>query len=152
MDAEFKVPMVTRRTPALARSKTPTMLASTPSKPRQSSARGEALSAITNMPELQVGDQVTALQYSGILRFLGTIGDKPGVFGGIELTGEHRGSGKNDGSVNGYTISPLLSPLLDLNLLTTYITCTALNTSTATSIVAFLSRQTGFNPLSLNRI
>ena len=53
-------------------------------------------------PLLEIGDSVTAMQYEGTLRYLGPVGDKPGDFGGIELSGEWVGKGKNNGSVQGF--------------------------------------------------
>lgn len=39
--------------------------------------------------------------FQGVLRFLGEVEFKAGEWGGIELLGEWKGKGKNDGSVSG---------------------------------------------------
>lgn len=50
-----------------------------------------------------IGDyvRVESLGFEGILRFLGEIDGKAGIFAGVELSGGFAGKGKNDGSVNG---------------------------------------------------
>ncbi|KAJ7703320.1 hypothetical protein B0H17DRAFT_1042700 [Mycena rosella] len=50
-----------------------------------------------------VGDNVRieSLGYEGILRYLGTIDGKPGLWAGVELGGGFAGKGKNNGTVNG---------------------------------------------------
>lgn len=60
------------------------------------SSSGQAASA-----ELQVGDKVRGLGFEGVLRFLGEVEFKAGIWGGIELSGDNAGKGKNDGSVQG---------------------------------------------------
>lgn len=56
----------------------------------------------------EVGDEVRieSLGHEGILRFLGEIDGKPGLWAGVELSGGFSGRGKNDGSVNGSVCSP----------------------------------------------
>ena len=53
----------------------------------------------------RVGDVVrtSGLEHPfvGVLRYLGPVGKKDGVFAGIELVGEWIGKGKNDGSALG---------------------------------------------------
>ncbi|KAI0342068.1 hypothetical protein BDW22DRAFT_1358196 [Trametopsis cervina] len=50
-----------------------------------------------------IGDnvRVESLGFEGILRFLGEIDGKAGIFAGVELSSGFAGKGKNDGSVNG---------------------------------------------------
>ena len=51
---------------------------------------------------LHVGDRVSALGMEGTLRYIGDVQFKPGMWGGIELSGEYAGKGKNDGTVQGW--------------------------------------------------
>lgn len=46
----------------------------------------------------------------GVLRFLGKVEGKDGIWAGVELEGEWKGHGKNDGSVAGLVSAPLLLP------------------------------------------
>ena len=50
-----------------------------------------------------VGDNVRieSLGFEGILRYLGEIDGKPGMWAGVELGGGFAGKGKNNGSVAG---------------------------------------------------
>jgi dynactin complex subunit len=50
-----------------------------------------------------VGDgvRIESLGFEGMLRFVGEIDGKEGLFAGIELSGGFTGKGKNDGSVAG---------------------------------------------------
>lgn len=51
----------------------------------------------------EVGDNVRieSLGFEGILRYLGEIDGKPGMWAGVELSGGFAGKGKNNGSVAG---------------------------------------------------
>ena len=63
--------------------------------------------------ELEVGDEITldvdGKQMEGVVRFLGSVEGKHGVWGGVELDLEWQGQGKNDGTVKGY-VYVLLRP------------------------------------------
>ncbi|KAF8554711.1 hypothetical protein OG21DRAFT_1496815, partial [Imleria badia] len=50
----------------------------------------------------EIGDsiRIESLGYEGILRYVGEIDGKPGLWAGVELGGGFAGKGKNDGSVN----------------------------------------------------
>lgn len=110
---DFKVPTLSasRKSSAaslrpISRPKTPTALASHgSSSTNRSRASGSAVSHANQgpapgaSPDLVEGDKVEALGFEGILRYLGSISNKEGIFGGIELTGSSRGKGKNNGSV-----------------------------------------------------
>lgn len=50
-----------------------------------------------------MGDNVRieSLGFEGILRYLGEIDGKPGMWAGVELSGGFAGKGKNNGSVAG---------------------------------------------------
>ena len=51
----------------------------------------------------EVGDNVRieSLGFEGVLRYLGEIDGKPGMWAGVELSGGFAGKGKNNGSVAG---------------------------------------------------
>lgn len=49
----------------------------------------------------EVGDDVRALGMEGILRYIGEVQFKAGAWAGIQLTGQHQGKGKNNGTVQG---------------------------------------------------
>jgi dynactin complex subunit len=51
----------------------------------------------------EVGDDVRiqSLGFEGVLRFVGEIEGKAGLWAGVELSGGFSGKGKNNGSVNG---------------------------------------------------
>jgi hypothetical protein len=52
--------------------------------------------------EVEVGDLVnTPGGMHGIVKFIGSVKGKGGVFVGVELEGELSGRGKNDGAVDG---------------------------------------------------
>lgn len=55
---------------------------------------------------MEVGDEITldvgGVQMEGVMRFLGPVEGKDGVWGGVELDLEWQGRGKNDGTVKGY--------------------------------------------------
>ncbi|KAF8844266.1 hypothetical protein BDN67DRAFT_963002 [Paxillus ammoniavirescens] len=82
---------------APTRAKTPS--ARPPSRQSDTFARGVSRSGRT----FDVDDHVRieSLGYEGILRYLGEIDGKPGLWAGVELSGGFSGKGKNDGSVNG---------------------------------------------------
>jgi len=77
------------------RAKTPI---STRAPSRRSDAFGKSTSRI-----FDVGDNVRieSLGFEGILRYIGEIEGKAGVWGGVELRGGFSGKGKNNGTVNG---------------------------------------------------
>jgi CAP-Gly domain-containing linker protein 1 len=58
-------------------------------------------SYFSSIPRLNDQVRVESLELVGILRYLGEIDGKPGTWAGVELTGEFKGRGKNDGSVAG---------------------------------------------------
>lgn len=64
-------------------------------------ARPSTSSQRSPKPSLELGDRVKALGYEGTLRYYGEVKFKDGIWGGIELSGEYAGKGKNDGSVQG---------------------------------------------------
>lgn len=51
--------------------------------------------------DFSIGDNVRieSLGFEGLLRFLGEIEGKTGIWAGVELSGGFAGLGKNDGSV-----------------------------------------------------
>jgi dynactin complex subunit len=53
--------------------------------------------------DFHIGDQVTVNNLSGTIRFIGTTAFKAGTWIGIEL--DKIGTGKNNGSIQGYTYS-----------------------------------------------
>ncbi|CAK5265340.1 unnamed protein product [Mycena citricolor] len=80
------------------RAKTPT----TRPPSRHSDIFGKSI-ARSSPRAFDLGDNVRieSLGFEGILRYLGGIDDKPGVWAGVELSGGFYGKGKNEGSVNG---------------------------------------------------
>lgn len=101
---DFKVPTLSasRKSSStslrpISRPKTPTALSSSSRRPPVSTVNANQGAGASQ--ELAEGDKVEALGFEGILRYLGAIGNKEGIFGGIELTGSSRGRGKNNGSV-----------------------------------------------------
>ena len=52
-------------------------------------------------PEVGDGVRLESHGFEGVLRFVGEIEGKPGLWAGVELSGGFAGKGKNDGSVNG---------------------------------------------------
>lgn len=93
------------------RSQTPTLPARshTPTNPFNSSTSSRFTGGYPNYiakGELEIGDGVSldvlGERMEGIVRFLGQVDGKAGHFGGVELSGEWIGKGKNDGSVAGY--------------------------------------------------
>ena len=129
-DAEFKMPGLPRKVSALSSSMTPRTSGSSrsrtpgfPDSPSKkyslasSSTAQLASSTTSNANQLEVGDKVLAMQFTGTLRvgptqarslyvlnckqYLGPVAGKEGDFAGIELDNEFRGKGKNDGSVQG---------------------------------------------------
>lgn len=55
-------------------------------------------------PEVGDGVRLESHGFEGVLRFVGEIDGKPGLWAGVELSGGFVGKGKNDGSVNGCVI------------------------------------------------
>lgn len=56
-------------------------------------------------PELDVGDLVDVPgAMTGVVKFIGSVRGKPGVFAGVELSRQFASRGKNDGDVEGYVI------------------------------------------------
>lgn len=60
---------------------------------------------VSTKRKLEIGDfvcaEVNQTKFFGVLRHLGPVHFRPGVFAGLELTGESEGKGKNDGSIEG---------------------------------------------------
>ncbi|GAA5968349.1 hypothetical protein JCM3765_002911 [Sporobolomyces pararoseus] len=91
----------TPTTPSNARPKTPNGFGSSTSRfasPLPSSSASPSLN-------FEVGDQVTfevqGERMEGTVRFIGQVDGKAGEWGGVELSEEFSGKGKNDGSVKG---------------------------------------------------
>ena len=64
--------------------------------------RQVAAAASSPRPDLDVGDHVnTPGGMHGVVRFIGSVRGKAGVFVGVELENELAGKGKNDGAVDG---------------------------------------------------
>lgn len=57
----------------------------------------------TDGRDLEVGDLVDVPgAMTGVVRFIGSVRGKPGVFAGVELSRQFASRGKNDGDVDGY--------------------------------------------------
>ena len=57
--------------------------------------------------EIEVGDTVDVPGgMHGVIKFIGSVRGKKGVFGGVELSREYAVRGKNDGDVDGYAHVP----------------------------------------------
>lgn len=53
--------------------------------------------------DVEVGDTVSVPGgMTGIVKYLGSVDGKKGVFAGVELSSEYANRGKNDGDVDGY--------------------------------------------------
>jgi len=103
------------RTAALMRSNTPSgrRTPTTPSnvRPKTPNGFGSSTSRFaspllsTSNLNFEVGDQVTfevqGERMEGVVRFIGQVDGKAGEWGGVELSEEFTGKGKNDGSVKG---------------------------------------------------
>ncbi|GAA5988041.1 hypothetical protein JCM5350_004149 [Sporobolomyces pararoseus] len=91
----------TPTTPSNARPKTPNGFGSSTSR------FASPLPSSSSTPTLnfEVGDQVTfevqGERMEGIVRFIGQVDGKAGEWGGVELSEDFSGKGKNDGSVKG---------------------------------------------------
>ncbi|KAF5346581.1 hypothetical protein D9758_013479 [Tetrapyrgos nigripes] len=84
------------------RSKTPTSAYGRP--PSRSSdvfARSSSRTGTRNQFEVGDGVRIESLGFEGVLRFIGEIDGKQGLWAGVELAGGFAGKGKNDGSVAG---------------------------------------------------
>jgi hypothetical protein len=81
----------------------------------QAVARKASLNALVGKPttptskmgtdgrDLEVGDLVDVPgAMTGVVRFIGSVHGKPGVFAGVELSRQYASRGKNDGDVDGY--------------------------------------------------
>lgn len=81
------------------RAKTPTS-ARPPSRPP--SRHSEAFTRSVSR-SFEIGDNVRieSLGFEGLLKFVGEIEGKPGLWAGVELGGGFAGKGKNNGTVNG---------------------------------------------------
>lgn len=90
------------RPPSVASSSTPAQRTRTPA-PRPASRQSDVFTRSVSRAgrEFDVGDNVRieSLGFEGILRFLGEIEGKPGIWAGVELSGGFAGRGKNDGRV-----------------------------------------------------
>ncbi|KZT43537.1 hypothetical protein SISSUDRAFT_1124675 [Sistotremastrum suecicum HHB10207 ss-3] len=94
------------RTPSGTRVKTPVTVTKPPrpsTRPasRQSDFRSSSRLGQIWSPEVGATARVESLGMEGVVRYLGEIDGKPGVWAGVELSGGFTGMGKNDGSVNG---------------------------------------------------
>jgi len=81
------------------RTKTPAVSQSTSRSPsRQSDVQSKSVNR-----QLSVGDsvRVDSLALEGVLRYMGEIQGKNGIWAGVELISQFAGRGKNNGSVNG---------------------------------------------------
>ena len=67
---------------------------------RQSDAFSRSVSRAGRTFEIGDNVRIESLGYEGILRYVGEIDGKPGLWAGVELSGGFAGKGKNDGSVN----------------------------------------------------
>lgn len=57
--------------------------------------------------DIGVGDTVDVPGgMSGVVKFIGSVQGKKGVFAGVELSAEYSKRGKNDGDVDGYSGVP----------------------------------------------
>lgn len=113
-----------RRKPVLPGVRTTTLRASTPSgrrtpttpsaaRPKTPTGFGSSTSRFASpfpivrdeKPSFDVGDEVvfevTGEKMEGTVRFIGEVDGKAGQWGGVELSPEFEGRGKNDGSVKG---------------------------------------------------
>ncbi|KZV63167.1 hypothetical protein PENSPDRAFT_221273 [Peniophora sp. CONT] len=68
---------------------------------RSSSRAGAGGAGGAFEPEVGDGVRLESHGFEGVLRFVGEIDGKPGLWAGVELSGGFAGKGKNDGSVNG---------------------------------------------------
>ena len=85
------------------RTKTPAISQSTSRSPsRQSDVQSGSVNR-----QLNVGDsvRVDSLALEGVLRYMGEIEGKNGIWAGVELISQFAGRGKNNGSVNGRVVS-----------------------------------------------
>lgn len=104
VEGTFKVPVPrTPRTPAVFSHQPRPMTPTNPLARSTSSYRTVAPRVST--AALVVGDgvllDVAGTKMEGVLRFLGSVEGKDGIWAGIELDNEFHGLGKNDGSVKG---------------------------------------------------
>lgn len=79
------------------RSRTPTS-ARTSSRPP---SRQSEVSKPTRIFEVGDNVRIESLGFEGVLRYMGEIDGKPGLWAGVELSGGFTGKGKNNGSVGG---------------------------------------------------
>lgn len=80
------------------RSRTPTGVRSTS---RQSDVSGRTSSRMGRAFEVGDNVRIESLGYEGMLRYMGSIDGKSGLWAGVELSGGFAGKGKNNGTVNG---------------------------------------------------
>ena len=84
---------------AASRPKTPTVSKS--GHKRSDSRQSDIYQRHSRFFEVGDGVRIESLGFEGVLRFVGEIDGKEGLFGGVELSGGFAGKGKNDGSVAG---------------------------------------------------
>lgn len=104
---DFKVPRTPKTSSIYSRPRTPTTnplaRSQTPTTPFGSTA--SRFTAPRREVALEIGDEVwlevTGVRMEGIVRFLGAVEGKDGMWGGVELDLEWQGRGKNDGTVKG---------------------------------------------------
>lgn len=108
-DSDFKVPTVgmsaSRKASAAhlrpaSRPKTPSALSSSGASATYAARGVPSREDPFGSEGLSLGDTVSVLGQEGILRYYGGIQGKNGTYGGVELIGEFRGQGKNNGCVN----------------------------------------------------
>lgn len=70
---------------------------------RTSSARVGPSTPVRSERPFEVGDAVTlaGTDLTGVLRYLGPVHGRDGLYAGLELTGLSYGQGKNDGTIQG---------------------------------------------------
>ena len=68
---------------------------------RQSDAFLRSASRADRVFEIGDNVRIESLGYEGVLKYVGEIDGKPGLWAGVELGGGFAGKGKNDGSVSG---------------------------------------------------
>uniref|UniRef100_A0A0W0FSC5 CAP-Gly domain-containing protein n=1 Tax=Moniliophthora roreri TaxID=221103 RepID=A0A0W0FSC5_MONRR len=88
------------RSVSASRAKTPTAMRP-PSRQSDVGIGIRSASRAGWVPEPGDGVRIESLGFEGILRYVGEIDGKQGLWAGVELSGGFAGKGKNDGSVNG---------------------------------------------------
>ncbi|KAI0665974.1 hypothetical protein C8Q78DRAFT_486889 [Trametes maxima] len=99
---------------SLGQTRTPAASGRASARPPSRTSDVFARSASRAGRAFEVGDNVRieSLGFEGVLRYLGEIDGKPGMWAGVELSGGFAGKGKNNGSVAGIWQSNPLCALL----------------------------------------